>query len=239
MGQARRRKAEIEKLKTVSATYASAAKGISLDAIHEAGHAGARFLTAQNWGYEPHEAVAYIEMRRPDAAPTIIETATTQHRAVATTYGPRFPADMNAIAKNFDTDAELISGAREAGIDVEKWASIQAAISIGGPVAEMRATGRTTIPPGCQGDIAEAFQIGKAIGWSDEDTEAVLEVYRQRLDQQFSELAIWNGLLALAKALPQEGRMEGREAWEIYSRAVESYRQSERAASRPPPSKSS
>lgn len=223
MGQARRRKAEIKQLKTASAAYASAAKGISLNAIHEAGHAVARFLTAQKWGYESQEAVAYIEMRRSDAAPTVIETSATQHRAIAATNGPRFPLDMMALAENCDTEAELISKAREAGIDVEDWASVQMSIIVGGIVAEMKATGRATIPPGSQADIAEALGVGKAVGWSDAETRNAIEAYRQKLDGLFSEPAIWNGLLTLAKALPQEGKMEGREAWEIYRSAIESH----------------
>ena len=83
MGQAKRRKRKIDQLKATSANCRSAARGVSEDAIHEAGHAVARFMTAELWGYEPQDTVAYIEMCRPSSAPIVGETATMEFKAVA------------------------------------------------------------------------------------------------------------------------------------------------------------
>jgi hypothetical protein len=46
MGQAKRRNAEIDRLKRTHP------KGLSAIAIHEAGHAVARFMTAKRMGYD-------------------------------------------------------------------------------------------------------------------------------------------------------------------------------------------
>lgn len=43
------------------------------------------------------------------------------------------------------------------------------------------------------------------------------------LETKFDEPGLWNATLALAKALPKEGRMEGRECWKIFSDAIETF----------------
>ena len=41
------------------------------------------------------------------------------------------------------------------------------------------------------------------------------------LEMKFEEPELWDAFLALAKALPRGGRMEGCECWEIFSDAIE------------------
>ena len=75
MGQAKLRRSEIESLRGQSKP--------SLAAVHEAGHAVARFLTAPAHGFAPGDTVVSIEMRHGGG----------------TTLGPMFTAEIDTAAR--------------------------------------------------------------------------------------------------------------------------------------------
>jgi hypothetical protein len=136
MGQAKRRKAEIRKLK------------IPIVAIHEAGHAVARFLTAEMMGYEPAEAVWKIVM---DSGPVRkaagSDGQTHLYQIQATTYGYTWSKEIEDASREVNARygieriqtryheyrADVIAAARAAGADIGQWARAVIFITIAGP----------------------------------------------------------------------------------------------------------
>jgi hypothetical protein len=229
MGQARLRRAEIERLRRQPKP--------SVAAVHEAGHAVARFLTAPAYGFAPGDAVVSIEMRHGGG----------------TTFGPMFTAEIDAAARRVrerfqagGTDGvapwieaflqerprgyfELVMAeARESGADVGTWIEFKIRQCVAGAVAEAlhqrRAFGEVITSIACRsdvGDIARAWDIARlglpalpTDGWK-ERLLASGEIVREKL----SAPATWNALLTLARSLPTGGTMTGADAWDVFSRS--------------------
>jgi hypothetical protein len=229
MGQAKLWRSEIERLHGQSKP--------SLAAVHEAGHAVARFLTAPAYGFAPGDAVVSIEMRHGGG----------------TTFGPLFTAEIDAAARRVreqfqagGTDAvapwieaflqerprgyfELVTAeACESGANVGTWIECKIQQCVAGAVAEAlhqkSAFGEVIGSVPCisdVGDIARAWEIARLAlaaltkdGW-----KGRLLASGETVRKELSTPPTWNALLALARNLPKEGTMTGRDAWEIFSRA--------------------
>jgi hypothetical protein len=93
MGQAKRRKAEIEQLKRENA------RGISIVAVHEAGHVAGRFMTAELMGLDPDDAVSFVEMHHPDTARVYRGLDGNLYIPQATTYGPMYSRAIEAASE--------------------------------------------------------------------------------------------------------------------------------------------
>jgi hypothetical protein len=231
MGQAKRRKAEIEQLKTGSARSRA-----PLVAIHEAGHAVARFLTADLMGYPPEGAVSYIEMHDPKTTRKFLGTDGKLYMDSATTYGHWFSRDIDAAIETYNkrysreelkkvagTEAyarAVMAEARKAGADIDAWGRAKIAIILGGSVAEARATGKTVDAimdlPEIQGDFDDAVRTGQMTQWSEDQADIEIHAALAMIEEKFAQPNIWRALLRLAAALPREGRMEGADAWAIF-----------------------
>src|SRR5712691_11240844 len=135
-------------------------------AIHEAGHAVARYLTAEDLGHTTDHAVFYIDLATATPVRQSID-GTMGLTSQATTYGPMLSKEIQDVAiRDFadimHTDeltmehvAEAIAKARAEGADIFKWL-------------------RAKILIGVFGAAAEAKYCGKALEevWSSHETEA-------------------------------------------------------------------
>jgi hypothetical protein len=123
-------------------------------AVHEAGHAVAKVMTAPDFGYEVHEAVAYIDVgsREPCG---LTPDGKMILRSQAVTYGPTFSKEISLAAAEFkaaffadrtsltvqgNDSRELFCGilnaAQTAGADIKMWFRIRAFDAVAGCVAE-------------------------------------------------------------------------------------------------------
>ncbi len=94
----------------------------------------------------------------------------------------------------------------------------------GGPVAEAidRNISIAEIEriPECEHDFVDAKETCRIVGWSDEELATAIAATASAVHEKFENPGIWGGLLKLAATLPAEGRVEGSEAWAIYSSAL-------------------
>ena len=137
------------------------AKNATVDplvAVHEAGHALARYLTAEMMGCSEEHSVTSIVVHVPQEMP---KTKSLDGQMVkstaATTYGPMFSNEITAVSSamekakgwsdlpneeraaiwsSLENLRELMETAREQGCDVEKWLRARAVIAVAGAVAE-------------------------------------------------------------------------------------------------------
>src|SRR4029077_15565157 len=101
-------------------------------AIHEAGHAVARFLVAHETGHQPAEAVSYIDVGT-GIPPSQSLDGNAALYAMATTYGPWVPPIANTFLKNLGLKAgepisqekvrEALRHAEKSGVDIKAWAA--------------------------------------------------------------------------------------------------------------------
>ena len=232
MGENRRRKLTFKKLarrnrRRVVPVYASR---LSVVAVHEAGHVVGRFLTADIMGYDQAVAVSFIDMHDPFSQKPYEGPDGELYSQAAITYGPCFSQEINdaieASGKQPATvsDSEAIYIARAAGANIDAWAKAKLFIILGGPVAEAidRNISIAQIEriPECENDFVDARATCCTAGWSDEESAAAIAAAASAVYERFENSGVWGGLLKLAAALPVEGRIEGSEAWAIYSSAL-------------------
>src|SRR4051812_29697130 len=101
-------------------------------AIHEAGHAVARILAADQLGRPPEEVISYIEVGSGKVLGNSAFDETITLRVQATVYGPMLSNEIQATFKRTvaDTPKEQITNkhieaalvlAREEGVNVDGW----------------------------------------------------------------------------------------------------------------------
>src|SRR5579864_1746192 len=121
-------------------------KGSGLDrvaAVREAGHAVARYLSADLMGFRADQAIDYIDIAPPFSRPSL--DAKTILAPKAETIGPVYSGPMMDFLKT-DAISQSLTAAVEAckahGIDVEMWAAVRAFVCMAGAAAEARFTNR-------------------------------------------------------------------------------------------------
>jgi hypothetical protein len=226
LGQAKRRKVEIEQIKEDT-------RGISIVALHETGHAVAYFMLCTLAGRNPAEAVEYIEIYNSDK----------YHKSYKFGYGNAQDTLTQLVYKGcispgvfmrelktgdgrdlFEPSTELVSLVQQTSNDVEPWAWMAIFGAIAGLVAETMVTRKQVeTSEGFDGDMNDCGWIAKVSGWSVERLNEVANAMVQTVGSRFSEPAIWRGINELARRLTQASRLEGRQCWDIYSCAVEDY----------------
>jgi hypothetical protein len=233
VGEAKRRKAKIEQLKRDCPR--GRARMVSITAIHEAGHAVSRFLTAATMGYEPQDALSHIEMHHPDTAAKYFGPDGKLFYDAAITFGPMFSKAIESISKPFDVKygvegirgnlheycIEVTKAARAAGVNVDSWVKAKMIVSLAGPVAEAKATRKTLgeLPQGWENDYEDACGTCAAAGMEPDQADILVDEATRLLETEFANPLLWNALLTLAAALPKEGTMEGHRCWQIFSDA--------------------
>jgi hypothetical protein len=218
--------------------------GLSIVAIHEAGHIVARFMTADLMGYASAEAVAYVDMHHPDTAPRFPGRDGRLYCNAATTFGPFYSKAINAAARDVharygiasqttDDAAAILSSeqccrdvmtaAVEAGADVKIWAVAKIFHAVGGAVAEAKARNLSfdDVAASPEYDMQDVGRASSLAGLSSEELENVIAKATEFLEDAWSDPRHWNALLGLAKALPHEGKMTGADCWAVYSRGLD------------------
>jgi hypothetical protein len=199
-------------------------------AIHEAGHAVGRFVTAGMLGHSNDEAISYIDMS-PDGGSDKFWNLPGQPQA--TTYGPMYSRPMNdlLIANHAQADpssrASLmldVAMCKAAGIDVVAWAEAKTVIMMAGPVAEAIYTQRDVASviesPECENDLNDAIRDCSLAGMSADDRAATINRAIERATTMLTAPNVWRAVNALADNLPSSGRLPGRSAAQIIDRAL-------------------
>ena len=232
MGEERRRRAAIKKLarknrKGAPPVYTSK---LSILAVHEAGHAVGRFLTADIMGYDQAVAVAFIDVHDPYSQKPYKGSDGNIYSEGAITYGPCFSQEINDAIKSSGRQALTVSEevalyvARAAGANIDAWAKAKLSIIMAGPIAEAIDRNISIVEVEqvieCKHDFVDAQATCRSAGWTDEEAAAAIIAAAEAVNEKFANAAVWGGLLRLAAMLPEEGRMEGSAAWAIYSNAL-------------------
>jgi hypothetical protein len=229
MNRHERRRAEREARKA-SSSFAEVV------AIHEAGHAVARYLTAMEMGFDPSDAIAYI-----DVGLVPVPYASMDGKAMlvssAVTFGPMYSRPMidhlhdnpvsSAIGAGHPTTLETeVAACRNAGVDVLSWAKCKALVCMAGPVAESRFTARpideVVHSYECENDLRDAARDCLVAGMTEDEATNICDNALDLAKRIFAERDIWHAVVALADRLPAKGRLEGHRAASIILEALRS-----------------
>jgi hypothetical protein len=225
--------------KRATKATARSAKIDRVVAVHEAGHAVARFLTAADLGFSTNNAISYIEVA-PDGAVTKSVDKRMNFRIQATTFGPMLSKEIQELFREectslrglsgriaFEALSGIITKARSAGLDVNRWLRAKSLISVFGAAAEARYTGKTfsDVFNGYEneGDRRDAIQDCMIAGMTEEEEDdigAVLDEAAAAAVNLIYRNEVWRALLALADKLPAAGRFEGKKAASIIEHAL-------------------
>lgn len=205
-------------------------------AVHEAGHALARYLTAEALGFEADEAIAYIEVAFvPLPHASLDGKATLSSSAV--TFGPMYSMAMinhlqsNPVPQDMGpghpvTIRAEVAACKAAGIDVASWAALKAFVCMAGAAAEAKFTGR---PAGevvngyeCENDLSDAVRDCLLAGMTSAEATNVANNALDHAETAFADPRQWRAVLALADSLPVSGRVQGQRAAAIIARALAS-----------------
>jgi hypothetical protein len=202
-------------------------------AVHEAGHAVGRFLTAADLGYSTEESISYIDMGLGRLSE---QSADGRMRLVseATTYGPMLSRQMQEIvcASRQVTPkltrqemSEILTNARAAGLDCETWLTARLLMGLIGGAAEAKLLGKSFNEVWqsyeCESDMKEAVKDCVLVGIEETKTiTAHVNAAATRAIETVQRPDVWRAILALADRLPAIGRFDGKEAVATITRAL-------------------
>jgi hypothetical protein len=199
-------------------------------AVHEAGHAVARILVADDFGWPPEKMIGYIELGLAQAVGSV------RMVAQGITFGPRVSAelqlifdrtvagtDRNAITKQHIKDT--FAAARSEGIDVDRWLRARMLIMTLASGAEAMHTGRSIrevwTSPESESDRWYAFQDGYDAGLADGQIEHFVREALERSEELIRQETVQRAIKALADAIPDRGRMPGCQAAFIINQVLQ------------------
>jgi len=219
---------------------ASKAQGIvkQLDpviAIHEAGHAVARVLSAEDFGLPAEKMISYIEVGTAENLGKSHFDKSVTLTSQAVTYGPMLSAELQATFSRVTKDVEpnkltneqmidAVQLAKDEGVDITRWLRARMLISTLASAAEARHTGRLTDDvwnsTESEGDMKGAVEDGIYAGLP---TEQISVYINEALDQSeilMRQANVQRAVHALAEALPNSGKLNGQRAVFIITRAL-------------------
>jgi hypothetical protein len=218
---------------------AAKAKGRKLDratAVHEAGHAVARILVADDFSRPPEEMVRFIDMGQPPPVGDTFLNKTPMLNPQATTYGATFSVELElvlrreaaVIGRNEITEQEVkdvFTAARTYGIDVDRWLRARLLIMTLASVAEAKHRGRPIHAvwnsPESECDRRDAFKDGYRAGFSDGQIEQFVSEALARSEELIRQDHVQRAIEALADALPDRGKMFGHQVAAIVNHALQ------------------
>jgi antitoxin (DNA-binding transcriptional repressor) of toxin-antitoxin stability system len=179
-------------------------------AVHEAGHAVGRILTARRLGWREDEAVARIEVRA---------TPTTIGKLQAATYGPLLsrPMDEYCAANHAGriVGAPLFADLRTAGFDLITWFNTRCTFILFGPMAESKFTGRlfdeVLGSKAAEDDLRDIMLGGTWCGLSKREISDAIQNNTAIVEECIAEPDVWRAILTLADKL-KPGTMIGSRA---------------------------
>jgi hypothetical protein len=193
-------------------------------AVHEAGHAVARVLTADDMGIKPEEAIEVGDehVETPDGKELI---------GAAICVGPLFSTEIEkhyrptSREKEFDDHcAHVMAKAREAGADVFKWLLARALIDVFGPAAHAKLLG-VPIREVWEQDAGLADRVhllssGRLAGIDDEKTDLLANEAINTAREMIERPEVWRAVLAVADLLPPVGKIDGKKVARVAVRAL-------------------
>ena len=155
------------------------AKGYNLDriaAVHEAGHAVARYLSADAMGFRAADAIDYIEIAPPFSRPSLGAKSILAPKPAI--FGPLYSRPMMDFLKTDSISLDLtaaVDACKAHGIDVEMWAAVAAFICMAGAAAEALFTNRSLseIANQCEDDLEDATRYCLATGMTTQEASKV------------------------------------------------------------------
>jgi hypothetical protein len=207
-------------------------------AVHEAGHAVGRFLTAEQLGVPYEDAIMYIEV---DAVP-VSQRHKTFDKAVdvhsqAVTFGPMFSKPLqefikeksSAFAREGDVELSLeeltamMRDARAAGLDVDKSFRAKTLSNILGPMAEATLLAKPFEEVwndyAAVEDRTNVAKEGILAGLTPQEIEAAVEEVTSCASQEIGRPEVWRAILAVADSL-RRGCNPGRKIAAIITREL-------------------
>jgi hypothetical protein len=139
-------------------------------AVHEAGHAVGRFLTAADLGYTTEESISYIDVglgrlseQSADGCMRLVSEATTYGPMLSRQMQETVFASRKAVAGLTRQEiSEILANARAGGLDCETWLSARLLMGSMGAAAEAKLLGKSFNEVWqsyeCEGDIKDAVK---------------------------------------------------------------------------------
>jgi len=194
-------------------------------AVHEAGHAVGRYLTADDMGIPLNLAVSRIEI-----APKVLSEGDRVVISQACTYGPMFSREIHDIINADPVEAKLDSmpyyvkvfaTAAAAGADIIKWVRSKALIAVLGPMSECMVTGRRVdemFEGPARGDLNDIVRDCTIAGIHDDQIVAIIDEAVERARMLLKKPGVRAAIGALAQGLQLRGTMQGRDGLAIVGR---------------------
>ena len=216
----------------------SLSRKVKLDrvvAVHEAGHAVARVLTADDLGLSSETAISCIEVGTGNPMGESIDSK-MQLFSEAVTFGPMLSTDNNDAFKHITAGvpqdqisrqhiAEAVRLARSEGADIDKWLRAKLLIAVFASAAEAKHTQKSIRDVwtgyASEDDVRGAFNDGFLAGLStSEKIEVFVEDAISRATVLIEQPHIQSAIYALADALPNSGKFPGKRAGQIIAKAL-------------------
>ena len=201
-------------------------RGYTLDkiaAVHEAGHAVARYLSADAMGFRGAEAIDYIEIAPPFSRPNL--AAKTILAPKPAIFGPLYSRPMMDFLKTDSISLDLaaaVDACKAQGMNVEMWAAVRAFICMAGAAAEAQFTNRSLneIANERENDLEDATRYCLAAGMTTQEASKVCNRALDWAREAFDDPRNWAAVLALAGSLPSGGSINGGQIEKIITRAM-------------------
>lgn len=187
-------------------------------AVHEAGHAIGRLLTARDMGYAPEQAVHSIEINAGPAFWSADGKTRLQSQAIC--YGPAISLELQAAYKQAYpvhgpiSPDELHARLANIGTARQRMASARAKMLIValGPAAEARLSGSSweTVfsSEACLGDRMDFRRAARLHGLYDDQLSQVTHEVGSTAVALVAKAEIWNAIKAVAAAI--KGNLSGK-----------------------------
>ncbi len=214
-------------------------------ALHEAGHAVGRYLTAPDMGFPEDEVIAEIVVHTEGERPEI-GTSIDGHMKVASLAvcnGPMLSAELDALVpaakeklgilatgtlsgrQSFDLVKEVLTTGRNEGIDVDAWFEARAIIAVFGPTVEamQREMAFADVWDGyeSESDYAGIVRDGVVAGLSPDEIAVVIEGVVDRVVVYLQQTNVCDAVNALGWHLRRHGTTPGKRAAAIIQGAME------------------
>jgi hypothetical protein len=212
----------------IAASHVRKAQLDPIIAIHEAGHAVARYLTAAEMGFSVEESIIHIEIS-PGTSLGASSDGRTYLISQAVTFGPMFSAEINELVGATTDLVEitgLVAAAVARGFDISTWLEARALITVFGPMAEAVARRKSFHDVWdsyeSEADVRSLVRDSVIGGLRDKELDSLLNKTVERAAAMLQRPEILTAINALAEALPEAGRMDGKDAAAIIGRAMAS-----------------
>jgi hypothetical protein len=206
-------------------------------AIHEAGHAVARYLTAEDLGYATDQVISYIDVSPTTSGGRSVD-GTMSLTLQATTYGPMLSKEIQEIAAREFADimksnqftmehaAQAVAIARSEGADISKWLRTRILTGVFGAAAEAKFLGQALEDVWgayeTEGDMRDAVQDCFLAGVTEEDAiQTFIDEAHARAATLIEQPEVWRAVVVLADSLPESGKFYGKQVAAIIRAAME------------------